>query len=387
MTHIKIGDISPKIQYVADGDILTFTFPFAVFKTSDVEVYFDGQVQSSGFSVTLNADCDGGFVVFEEAPKDGVLLTIRRYLIIERTTDFQEGGAFRAKVLNDELDYQTACLQQLSEDLKSSMVLPAYANSSINMTLPLPEAGRAIVWNDEAAGLANSDSVFDNIVPIAEASKIAAEQALAEAIIARDEVLNFKIAAETAQSLAEQAKLAAEVARDAADDIVNLGALANKDTIGTIDIDAGSVSLEKLETVAENSGKFMGYNEEGVPSPIEVDTSSLLNASLSNINSDGQTAISNYMTPDYSARVSVSDATLTSSTGFVAPSNGVIYVYTSNYDSNTTVYVDGVSMGIGGASNYGDYHITTILLAKDTVVKCSTGGTSSGNFDPMKTVV
>ena len=120
---------------------------------------------------------------------------------------------------------------------------------------------------------------------------------------------------------------------------------------------------------------------------IEVDTSSLLNASLSNINSDGQTAISNYMTPDYSARVSVSDATLTSSTGFVAPSNGVIYVYTSNYDSNTTVYVDGVSMGIGGASNYGDYHITTILLAKDTVVKCSTGGTSSGNFDPMKTVV
>ena len=167
-------------------------------------------------------------------------------------------------MLNDELDYQTACLQQLSEDLKSSMVLPAYANSSINMTLPLPEAGRAIVWNDEAAGLANSDSVFDNIVPIAEASKIAAEQALAEAIIARDEVLNFKIAAETAQSLAEQAKLAAEVARDAADDIVNLGALANKDTIGTIDIDAGSVSLEKLETVAENSGKFMGYRNNFV---------------------------------------------------------------------------------------------------------------------------
>ncbi len=266
MTHIKIGDISPKIQYIADGDILTFTFPFAVFKTSDVEVYFDGQMQSSGFSVTLNADCDGGFVVFEEAPKDGVLLTLRRYLIIERTTDFQEGGAFRAKVLNDELDYQTACLQQLSEDLKSSMVLPAYANSSINMTLPLPEAGRAIVWNDEAGGLANSNSVFDNIIPMAEASKIAAEQALAEAIIARDDALNFKTSTETAKALAEQAQLAAEAARDAADDIVNLGDLAYKDTVGTDDIANSFVTAEKLAAGAVTiTGTVLAYASSIVP--------------------------------------------------------------------------------------------------------------------------
>ena len=52
MTHIKIGDISPKIQYVADGDILTFTFPFAVFKTSDVEVYFDGVITSYSIHYT-----------------------------------------------------------------------------------------------------------------------------------------------------------------------------------------------------------------------------------------------------------------------------------------------------------------------------------------------
>ena len=76
---------------------------------------------------------------------------------IERTTDFQEGGALRASALNYELDYQIACQQQIADNLNRSMVLPPYAaDINVNLTLPIPDAGKAIVWNADGTNLENS---------------------------------------------------------------------------------------------------------------------------------------------------------------------------------------------------------------------------------------
>ena len=37
--HIKIYGVKPRIQYVANGNLKKYEFPFAIFKTSDV-VFF-----------------------------------------------------------------------------------------------------------------------------------------------------------------------------------------------------------------------------------------------------------------------------------------------------------------------------------------------------------
>ncbi|MCS6853157.1 MAG: phage tail fiber protein [Elioraea sp.] len=115
--HIVIGDVAPRIQYVASGSQTAFTYPFPIFKPSDLQVFLDGERIAEGYAVSGAGRSEGGTIVFSEPPRAGAVITLRRHLRIERVSDFQESGELRARVLNDELDYQTAALQQLADEL------------------------------------------------------------------------------------------------------------------------------------------------------------------------------------------------------------------------------------------------------------------------------
>lgn len=121
--HIKIQGISPRIQYVADGKLNAYEFPFVIFNPSDINVYFNDKVQDSDtYTVAISKNTEGGEVSFETSPASGTIITIVRNLAIKRTTTFQEGGALRAKVLNNEFDYQMACQQQIADSLNRSII-------------------------------------------------------------------------------------------------------------------------------------------------------------------------------------------------------------------------------------------------------------------------
>lgn len=156
MSDIKIKNIKPKIQYKSDGQTLTYSFPFVVFKVENIKVYFDDKEQTDGYSVSLNDDYSGS-ITFEFAPSKDTIITIIRYMNIERISDFQVGGAIRAEELNHELDYQIACTQQISDDLSRSMILPPYIiDDDIDFTMPLPDAGKCIVWSEDGKSIENS---------------------------------------------------------------------------------------------------------------------------------------------------------------------------------------------------------------------------------------
>ena len=105
----------------------------------------DIQQSQNSYTVIGVRNSDSGTVIFNTVPSQGVVITIIRNLSIERTTHFQEGGALRADTLNDELDYQIACQQQIADQLNRSMVLPPYAaGTGVNLTLPTPTTGKAI---------------------------------------------------------------------------------------------------------------------------------------------------------------------------------------------------------------------------------------------------
>lgn len=166
MVEMTIKNIKPKIQYLADGIETRFYFPFAVFKAENVTVYFDAEKQTSGYSVRINTDGrDGGFVVFDEAPSADTGITIVRRMVIERISDFQAGGAIRAEEMNYELDYRTACEQQLADDLSRSITLPPYVrDEGIDFSMPLPDAGKAIVWARDGKSLENSTVELNNVM-------------------------------------------------------------------------------------------------------------------------------------------------------------------------------------------------------------------------------
>ncbi len=133
--HLKISNIPSLVQYVSSGFEYKFFFNFVIFDNSDIEVYVDSVKQETGFTVTGAGDSNGGSVSFDLPPPSGAVVVLRRALVIERTTDFQDSGEFRAKVLNDELDYQTAALQDVAALAGRTLHVSPLGTSSVDLSL------------------------------------------------------------------------------------------------------------------------------------------------------------------------------------------------------------------------------------------------------------
>ena len=101
--HIKIKNVPPRVQYIADGILTTYELPFALFQDDNLTVYWGDQIRDKA-TYTLTRTTEGGTASFAEPPPADTVITLARNLTIERTTDFQEGGALRADTLNDEFD-------------------------------------------------------------------------------------------------------------------------------------------------------------------------------------------------------------------------------------------------------------------------------------------
>lgn len=185
--HIVIGDIRPRIQYVADGTQDTFTYPFPIFAAADLKVYLGDAPAEAGFAIHGAGQSAGGDVAFDAPPPAGTRVTLVRALAIARTTDFQEGGAFRAKTLNDELDRQTAFIQEVGERIERAIVA-APTESTAPLVLPPPaQRANALLGFDSAgapvasggtAGIAISAAM----TPVVQAATAGAARALMGAL-------------------------------------------------------------------------------------------------------------------------------------------------------------------------------------------------------------
>ena len=147
--HITIGDVSPRIQYTADGAQTVFIYPFPIFKNADMDVYLDDTLQGAGFAIAGAGQSGGGTVTFDTAPANGVVVTLHRNMTIERTSDFQQSGEFRAKVINDELDYLVAVDQQLSEEVSRTLRVTPTATANADLTVPNPVAGALLGFDED----------------------------------------------------------------------------------------------------------------------------------------------------------------------------------------------------------------------------------------------
>lgn len=232
VNHIQINGIPPRIRYVADGTDTVFSFSFAIFNDDNIKVYCGDVLQAStAYTVSIANNVAGGSVTFTTAPASGTVVTLVRDLTIERTTDFQESGALRANVLNDELDYQIACQQQIADSLNRSMVLPPYAvGTDVNLTLPTPNAGKAIVWNAAGTNLENSALNVDDFTTQLATATTAATTATTQATTATTKASEAAASATTAGTAATTATNA--MANKANKDMDNLTATGQSTLAG-----------------------------------------------------------------------------------------------------------------------------------------------------------
>jgi len=146
--NLQISAIKPRVQYRADGVRREFVFPFPVFTAANLEVYLDDDRVTEGLTFSGIGETGGGSVAFANPPVDGATVTIRRRLLLQRRTDFQESGPFRASALNDELDYLTAAVQQLETEADRSLRLrPSDGEASMVLPPAVERAGRALVFD------------------------------------------------------------------------------------------------------------------------------------------------------------------------------------------------------------------------------------------------
>lgn len=171
MSLIEIGDTSPRVSYTADGINKSFSFDFSIFELENVEVYLNNKLKTDGFEIYASDNNIGGEINFIKAPRKNTIVTICRNLDIKRKTDFSENKAFRAKSLNSEFDYQVLCLKQLDDKLKRSLSAPVSAEGDVNMALPEPNPGKAIVWDNDGITLRNSAVNIENLDAYANATE------------------------------------------------------------------------------------------------------------------------------------------------------------------------------------------------------------------------
>ncbi len=202
--NIVIGDVRPRIQAVGDGILSTFVFPFAIFKETDLEVYLGDARQLSGYSVIGAGQSEGGSVVFDVPPPVNTVVTLRRYLIIERMSDFAEGGAFHAAVINQELDYLVALSQQNSDEIVRSVTLDP-TDGDVGLVLPLKEqrAHACLIFDEEGAPVAGP--TVDQIAQ-AQTNAGIATQAAIEAQESASLAATDRVSSETARDLTFSAR-------------------------------------------------------------------------------------------------------------------------------------------------------------------------------------
>ncbi|OAN50155.1 hypothetical protein A6A04_01725 [Paramagnetospirillum marisnigri] len=228
--HIQVGDAVPRVQYVANGVQAAFTYPFPIFKPQDLEVWVDDELQLPAvYAVSSAGVSGGGSVLFAQPPAAGGFVTLRRRLSIRRDTDYLHDGLIRAKELNDELDYQTAALQQVAEEASRAVRRSFLSTDAADLTLPEPVGGRALKWNADGSGLENSASDLDTAAASAAAAQASAaiatakasEASAAQTSVASDAAAThadwIAVTADAAQVAADRAVVAADKALVAAD--------------------------------------------------------------------------------------------------------------------------------------------------------------------------
>lgn len=130
-----------------NGATTTFPFTFACRDPNDVEVYVAGVLQTSGYSVIINSDFNGGSVIFTTPPASGAAIVVSSNPSLTQPISFENAGPYNPEAVDAVAD--TAAIRTIATSgrLDRSLVAPPG-----EVIAPLPPA----------SSRANQNLGFDN---------------------------------------------------------------------------------------------------------------------------------------------------------------------------------------------------------------------------------
>ena len=150
-------------EYTANADQTIFNYTFKIFEDTDLNVYITPSGQDANdltdltvaYTVTGLGDEDGGTITLSTGTNLNDLVTIVSGVPSSRAIDYQNNGDFRPDVVNSDFDRVVSIVKKIEDNSNRSVLLEQSQQGSKPLSLPKPEAGKALVWNDDNTGLIN----------------------------------------------------------------------------------------------------------------------------------------------------------------------------------------------------------------------------------------
>jgi hypothetical protein len=162
MPNIDIDANDARVQYTANASQTVFNYDFVIFDQEDIVVIINGTTLdlTTDYTVTGVANESGGTVVLVSGTAGGELVTIFRDTAPKRESQYQADGIFDAAPFERDLDTIITILQEHDRDLARSVKLDIESTLS-QISLPLPDANKVLVWNAGGTNLENGPSAAD----------------------------------------------------------------------------------------------------------------------------------------------------------------------------------------------------------------------------------
>lgn len=191
---MTVTSTAARRTHQGNGSATVFPFDFPITAPADLRVTLtaaDGAesllVEASDYAVSVAAYPGIGSVTCPLGGPPlpaGTRLTLQRELVIDQQVDLQNQGNFYAETHEGVFDRLVMICQQLADAVGRAAKLPV-ASALADLTFPAPDAGRAVIWNAAADGLANGPSAGE--IAAAEGQAVAAAEARQAAEAARDQ--------------------------------------------------------------------------------------------------------------------------------------------------------------------------------------------------------
>ena len=148
---MSIGNSNNYWAHDGDGSTTVFSYGNKILAAADLEVYVDGVLQSSGYTVSGAGSADGGSVTFATAPASGAKIVLRRASASLQPTTFRENDGFPASTANTALDRLTILIQQAEDEIGRGVRYapgdPAVAMGALPIVSAAARANKSIVMD------------------------------------------------------------------------------------------------------------------------------------------------------------------------------------------------------------------------------------------------
>ena len=153
-----------RVNYTGSGSVGPYSYPFRLFAAVDLLVTkraaddtLTDLVLNIDYTVSGVGSRNGGSVTLSTALAVGEELALVRSPTVLQTTNIRNQGPYFPETIENALDRSTMVQQALQGALDRAVTLPAvYDPDDYDLTLPAPEAGKALVWNVGATGFSNA---------------------------------------------------------------------------------------------------------------------------------------------------------------------------------------------------------------------------------------